>query len=83
MDANEMTAYAWTWSGRGGSARGLSTPGMKARVQRGRKRRKQALLDCCDVTLDPRGGVTGYQLRSGQTSPCRAAAPSGKPWQCS
>src|SRR5689334_14553936 len=48
---------------------GLSESGMKARVQRGRKRLKQALLDCCEVTLDPRGGVTDYQLRPGQVSP--------------
>jgi RNA polymerase sigma-70 factor (ECF subfamily) len=52
---------------------GISEPGMKARVQRGRRRLKQALLDCCDVTLDPRGGVADYQLRPGQASPCRPA----------
>jgi RNA polymerase sigma-70 factor (ECF subfamily) len=51
---------------------GISEPGMKARVQRGRKRLKQALLDCCDVTLDPRGGVTDYRVRSGQ-SVCAAS----------
>ena len=53
---------------------GLSEPGMKARVQRGRKRLKDALLECCEVTLDARGAVTDYELRPGGSSPCSAVA---------
>jgi len=42
---------------------GLSTSGAKARVQRGRRKLKEALLDCCNVELDRRGGVVGYERR--------------------
>jgi RNA polymerase sigma-70 factor (ECF subfamily) len=44
---------------------GLSVSGMKARVQRGRGRLKDMLLDCCHIELDRRGGVTGYSPRRG------------------
>jgi RNA polymerase sigma-70 factor (ECF subfamily) len=46
---------------------GLSVSGMKTRVQRGRGRLKDLLLDCCHVEFDRRGGVTGYASRRG---PC-------------
>lgn len=42
---------------------GLSTSGMKSRVQRGRAKLKQALLRCCEVQVDRQGGVVGYQPR--------------------
>ena len=40
---------------------GLSTSGMKSRVQRGRAKLKQALLQCCEIELDKRGAVTEYR----------------------
>lgn len=43
---------------------GLSVSGMKSRVQRGRAKMKQALLDCCAVELDRRGGIVDYAPRS-------------------
>jgi RNA polymerase sigma-70 factor, ECF subfamily len=46
---------------------GLSVSGMKTRVQRGRERLKDLLLDCCHVELDRRQGVSGYRSRRG---PC-------------
>jgi RNA polymerase sigma-70 factor, ECF subfamily len=45
---------------------GLSVSGMKTRVQRGRRRLEELLLDCCHVELDRRGGVTGYRSRRGR-----------------
>ena len=33
---------------------------MKSRVQRGRARLKQALLHCCEIEVDRRGGVVDY-----------------------
>ncbi len=45
---------------------GLSVSGMKARVQRGRSMLKDALLDCCNVEFDRRGGVVDYQRRAGR-----------------
>ena len=44
---------------------GLSVSGMKARVQRGRGKLKDALLDCCNVEFDHRGGLLGYDRRTG------------------
>jgi RNA polymerase sigma-70 factor (ECF subfamily) len=42
---------------------GLSNSGMKARVQRARVQLRDLLLECCDVEVDRRGGVAGYQPR--------------------
>jgi len=42
---------------------GISLSGMKSRVQRGRERLKQMILDCCHVELDARGGVVDYTSR--------------------
>jgi len=36
---------------------GLSPSGMKSRVQRGRRKLKEALLRCCDVRINRRGDV--------------------------
>ena len=42
---------------------GLSVPGMKARVQRGRSKFKDVILDCCSVEFDRRGGLVDYERR--------------------
>jgi RNA polymerase sigma-70 factor (ECF subfamily) len=81
-EALEITAMQGIAQREAAARVGVSEPGMKARVQRGRKRLKQALLDCCDVTLDPRGGVVGYQLRPGQASRCRAVMQSETKQNC-
>jgi RNA polymerase sigma-70 factor (ECF subfamily) len=52
---------------------GISVPGAKARVQRGRAQLRSLLLDCCHVELDTRGGIAGYRPRSGSCERCRAA----------
>jgi RNA polymerase sigma-70 factor (ECF subfamily) len=44
---------------------GLSLPGMKSRVQRARRQLKHALVQCCEVELDVRGGLTDYRPRRG------------------
>ena len=41
---------------------GISLSGAKSRVQRGRKKLRQRLLDCCDIETG-RGGVIGYEPR--------------------
>jgi RNA polymerase sigma-70 factor (ECF subfamily) len=48
---------------------GLSVPGMKSRVQRGRRQLKQMLDDCCLIQLDRRRGVADYQLRPDASCP--------------
>jgi len=50
---------------------GLSTSGMKSRVQRARAQLKELLLDCCEIELDRRGGITSYKPRGG---PCDCPA---------
>jgi RNA polymerase sigma-70 factor (ECF subfamily) len=42
---------------------GVSLSGMKSRVQRGRKRLKLLLEACCQLELDRRGGVVGFERR--------------------
>lgn len=42
---------------------GLSIPGMKSRVRRGRKQLREMLDDCCLIEIDRRRGVSDYQLR--------------------
>lgn len=42
---------------------GLSLSGAKSRVQRGREKLKDLLLDCCHVEFDHRGAISGYQRR--------------------
>jgi RNA polymerase sigma-70 factor (ECF subfamily) len=47
---------------------GLSTSGMKSRVQRGRRQLRELLADCCTVHLDHSGGIRGYAPASGADS---------------
>jgi RNA polymerase sigma-70 factor (ECF subfamily) len=42
---------------------GISLPGMKSRVQRGRKLLRRMLDDCCLIELDRRGGVVDFHSR--------------------
>ena len=48
---------------------GISLPGMKARVQRGRRRLKALLLARCRLAVDARGGVVGCEANG--TGGCR------------
>jgi RNA polymerase sigma-70 factor (ECF subfamily) len=54
---------------------GLSTSGMKSRVQRARTQLKDLLADCCEIELDKRGGVTGYRPRR-RPCDCRTQPPA-------
>jgi RNA polymerase sigma-70 factor (ECF subfamily) len=49
---------------------GLSTSGMKTRVQRARAQMHELLLECCHVELDRRGGVAAYEPRAGTCKRC-------------
>lgn len=42
---------------------GLSVPGMKSRVQRGRQQLHTMLNDCCLIDMDRRRGVVDFQKR--------------------
>lgn len=43
---------------------GISVSGMKARVQRARRRLRERILQCCAVELDARGGVMDFAPRA-------------------
>jgi RNA polymerase sigma-70 factor, ECF subfamily len=55
---------------------GLSTSGMKSRVQRGRVKLKELLSACCEIELDRRGGVRSYRPLGGACD-CRTDTPVG------
>ena len=58
---------------------GLSLSGMKSRVQRARRELRQVLARCCELELDARGGLTGFEPRNGECQ-CGSARsdPSGR-----
>lgn len=47
---------------------GISVSGAKSRVQRGRKKLKEALEDCCNFQYDKYGNILDYQPRNIQNS---------------
>ena len=49
---------------------GVSISGMKSRVQRGRRKLKNVLLNCCEVELDRRGGPVDYRRRNPDACDC-------------
>lgn len=50
---------------------GLSVPGAKSRVQRGRARLRDMLLRCCQIETDRRGRVVAFETRDGGAcGPC-------------
>lgn len=53
---------------------GVSLPGMKSRVQRGRRLLRAALERCCEFSLDARGRMIACDPRP--DCPCRESAPS-------
>jgi len=48
---------------------GISLSGMKSRVQRGREQLRTLVLECCDVELDRRRGVSDFEPKSGGCRP--------------
>jgi RNA polymerase sigma-70 factor, ECF subfamily len=49
---------------------GISLSGMKSRVQRARRRLRQAMLDCCQIALDGRGVPIGCAQRTDEPVAC-------------
>jgi len=52
---------------------GLSVSGAKSRVQRARRMLREAVLACCRVEVDRRGGITDFEARGG-CDPCEGSA---------
>jgi RNA polymerase sigma-70 factor (ECF subfamily) len=59
---------------------GLSNSGMKSRVQRGRGRLRDMLVQCCAIAVDVRGGVSDFHARG--AGACSPPAASGEPSAC-
>jgi RNA polymerase sigma-70 factor, ECF subfamily len=49
---------------------GLSVPGMKARVQRGRAQLRELLRACCQIELDRRGRITELEPHGSRSCGC-------------
>jgi RNA polymerase sigma-70 factor (ECF subfamily) len=45
---------------------GISIPGVKSRVQRGRAKLREMFDQCCQLELDARCRVVAYQCRPGK-----------------
>lgn len=58
---------------------GLSLSGAKSRVQRARRMLREALLGCCRVEIDRRGGVVDFQVKPGGACASSAEPSSGSP----
>lgn len=56
---------------------GISNSGMKSRVQRGRDRLRDMLVQCCAIAVDVRGGVSDFAPRRAGTCGPAAAGPAG------
>ena len=52
---------------------GVSTSGIKSRVQRARRRLRAVLESCCSIACDPRGKPIDYQRRTGTGCACCGA----------
>jgi RNA polymerase sigma-70 factor, ECF subfamily len=63
---------------------GITLSGMKSRVQRGREQLRRMLVDCCEIALDARGGVSDFHRRSPTTCGQEDARSAGcGPTRCS
>jgi RNA polymerase sigma-70 factor (ECF subfamily) len=73
-EAVTLTEMKGLTQARAAAQLGLSTSGMKSRVQRGRAQLKELLTACCEIELDRRGGVRSYRPLDG-TCDCRTETP--------
>jgi len=63
--ALEWTEFDGTTQADAAGREGISVPGMKSRVRRGRQRLAELLGRCCALTLDARGVPVGYTAPTG------------------
>ncbi|MBI3812087.1 MAG: RNA polymerase sigma factor SigZ [Nitrospirae bacterium] len=49
---------------------GISLPGAKSRVQRGRQKLKELMLECCHYEFDRRGRVYDYERKKDHCNAC-------------
>jgi RNA polymerase sigma-70 factor, ECF subfamily len=75
-EALALTELEGKTQSEGAESLGLSVSGMKSRVQRGRTKLKEVLLDCCHVEIDRRGGIMGYEPRDRDRCRCTSCGGS-------
>jgi RNA polymerase sigma-70 factor, ECF subfamily len=73
-EAITMTELEGLTQGSAAARLGLSTSGMKSRVQRARAQLRELLVGCCEIELDRRGAITSYQPRRTPCD-CRSSTP--------
>jgi RNA polymerase sigma-70 factor (ECF subfamily) len=66
--AIELTSVRGLTQAEAAGQAGVSLSGMKSRVQRGRGQLRRMLVDCCEIALDARGGVSDFHRRA--PTPC-------------
>ena len=69
-DAVQLTDLDGLTQAEAAARSGLSPSGMKSRVQRGRHQLRTMLEQCCEIALDPRGGIAEFSPRT-QACDCR------------
>jgi RNA polymerase sigma-70 factor (ECF subfamily) len=57
---------------------GISYSGAKSRVQRGKQKLKEVILECCLVETDSYGNILKYGPRPEKTKPCETDCSPGK-----
>ena len=72
-DALRLTDLAGLTQADAAARIGLSTSGMKTRVQRARTQLKALFVECCEIELDRRGGIIDYQPHNNACQ-CRTGA---------
>jgi RNA polymerase sigma-70 factor (ECF subfamily) len=75
-EAIRLTEYGGMTQAAAAKHIGLSTSGMKTRVQRARQRLKHMLLKCCEIEPDRRGGIVTYKPRPGGCNSCSEDTPT-------
>jgi RNA polymerase sigma-70 factor (ECF subfamily) len=50
---------------------GISLSGAKSRVQRGRAKLRELMMDCCHIEFDHRGSVIGYDPKKKRCDTCQ------------
>jgi RNA polymerase sigma-70 factor, ECF subfamily len=78
-DAIRLTDLGAATQAEAAAELGLTVPGMKARVQRGRAQLRELLNACCRIELDRRGQVTGLDPND---PACAAGAGTGTASGC-
>lgn len=58
---------------------GVTLSAMKSRVQRGRVQLKELLVACCNIDVDARGSVMGYEVRDPSVSKSEGCRPLPRP----